>query len=141
MNIDFVNDIIIEPSAGDGSFIPYIEKLTNNTLFLDIEARSSKIIQADFLTYNFTKVIDKFLNIHVVGNPPFNLIKQFIQRAYELKSLSISFILPASFKKDSLKKRFPSCYHLIFELDLTNKNDKNFFFNNVLTSVPTVFQI
>ena len=51
---------------------------------------------------------------------------------------SISFILPKSFKKDSLKKSFPLNFHLIYEGDLP---DKSFLVDGVEYDVPCVFQI
>lgn len=142
LKIDFLRDLLIEPSAGNGSFLNYIKnKNSSNTLFLDVEPKLPGIIEADFLTYESKNKLN-FKDVHVLGNPPFKLVKKFIKRSDEFwGAASISFILPASFKKESLKKFFPLCYHLIFELDLTNQKDKNFIFNNVLTHVPTVFQI
>jgi hypothetical protein len=37
VNIDRKNDLIIEPSAGDGAFIPSSKKLCNSTIFIDIK--------------------------------------------------------------------------------------------------------
>ena len=51
---------------------------------------------------------------------------------------SISFILPKSFKKDSLKKAFPLNYHLLFEIDLP---DKSFLVDEIEHNVPCIFQI
>jgi hypothetical protein len=50
----------------------------------------------------------------------------------------VSFILPKSFKKDSLKKTFPLDFHLIFEVDLP---DKSFLVDGVEHNVPCIFQI
>jgi hypothetical protein len=47
--IDFQpNDLIIEPSAGNGSFIDSIKTLTNNWIFYDIQPEHKDIIQQDF---------------------------------------------------------------------------------------------
>ena len=51
---------------------------------------------------------------------------------------SISFILPKSFKKDSLKKHFPLKFHLIYEEDLPNNS---FNVNGEIYDVPCVMQI
>lgn len=51
---------------------------------------------------------------------------------------SISFILPRSFKKDSLKNKIPLNFHLLYQVNLP----KNIFFvGNKLSKVPCVFQI
>ena len=39
------NDLIIEPSAGNGSFIKGIKSLTNNFIFFDIEPDNEEIIK------------------------------------------------------------------------------------------------
>ena len=43
------NDIIIEPSAGTGTFIPGIKTLCNNYIFYDIEPYHQDIIKQDYL--------------------------------------------------------------------------------------------
>ncbi len=43
------NDLIIEPSAGNGSFIKGIEKLSNYFKFYDIEPEHEKITKQDYL--------------------------------------------------------------------------------------------
>ena len=133
------NDIVIEPSAGDGAFIEGIKELSNNYMFYDIEPEHEEIIRQDFLNLNINNL--KQENIHIVGNPPFGRQStsaiQFIKKCCEFAS-SISFILPKSFKKDSMQKYFPLNYHLIFEMDLQSDS---FLVNNEETDVPCVFQI
>jgi hypothetical protein len=48
-------DIIIEPSAGDGAFIPSIKKLTNHCKFYDLEPEHNDIIQQDFLDFEYNQ--------------------------------------------------------------------------------------
>jgi predicted RNA methylase len=86
--------------------------------------------------------IDKLgQNIHIIGNPPFgrqsSLAIKFIKKSCEFCN-SISFILPKSFKKDSLKKTFPLNFHLIIERDLP---DNSFLVNGIEYNVPCIFQI
>ena len=82
-----------------------------------------------------------FGKIHVIGNPPFgrqsSLAIKFIKKSCEFCN-SVSFILPKSFKKDSLKKTFPLKFHLIFEVDLP---DKSFLVDGIEHNVPCIFQI
>ncbi len=131
------NDLIIEPSAGNGSFISGIKTLSNNYIFYDIEPHNKEIIKCDFLEYTYEK--DK--NIHIIGNPPFgrqaSLAIKFIKKSCSFAK-TISFILPKSFKKDSMKKHFTLNYHLIYEIDLP---EKSFLVNNIEYDVPCVFQI
>ena len=66
VNINYDSDTIIEPSAGNGSFIRNIKKLAKNTVFIDIEPENSQITKADFLKYSPVKSESR---IHVIGNP------------------------------------------------------------------------
>ena len=59
-------DLVIEPSAGNGSFIKYIKKLSNNYSFYDIKPEHKNIVKKNFLK------IKRFpINPHIIGNPPF----------------------------------------------------------------------
>ena len=134
------NDLIIEPSAGNGSFIKGIKILTNNWRFYDLEPDNDEIIKQDYLLYDY--INDKSISkIHVIGNPPFgrqsSLAIKFIKKSCQFCD-SVSFILPKSFKKDSLKKTFPLNFHLIFEMDLP---DKSFLVDGEEHDVPCIFQI
>lgn len=135
------NDLIIEPSAGNGSFINGIKSLTNNYIFYDLEPENNEIIKQDYLLYDYDYIQKKYDKIHIIGNPPFgrqsSLAIKFIKKSCEFCN-SISFILPKSFKKDSLKKSFPLNFHLIFESDLPNNS---FIVDDVKHDVPCVFQI
>ena len=135
------DDLIIEPSAGNGSFITGIKSLTNNFRFYDLEPDNTEIIKQDYLLYDYGIIKNAFSKIHIIGNPPFgrqsSLAIKFIKKSCEFCD-SVSFILPKSFKKDSLKKTFPLNFHLIFEIDLP---DKSFLVDGVEHNVPCIFQI
>lgn len=135
------NDLIIEPSAGNGSFIENIKTLSDNYKFYDLEPENDQIIKQDFLNYNYEQIKQEYKKIHIIGNPPFgrqsSLAIKFIKKCCEF-SKSISFILPKSFKKDSMKKYFANNYHLIFETDL---QENSFLVNGVESNVPCIFQI
>ena len=79
--------------------------------------------------------------IHIIGNPPFgrqsSLAIKFIKNLVNIAIVCL-FILPKSFKKDSMKKHFPLEYHLIFEFDLP---ENSFIVDDKEHNVPCVFQI
>ena len=135
------DDLIIEPSAGNGSFIENIKTLSNNYQFYDLEPENNEIIKQDFLEFDYTQVKKNYKNIHIIGNPPFgrqsSLAIKFIKKCCQFSN-TISFILPKSFKKDSMKKYFSYNFHLIYEIDLL---EKSFLVNDIETDVPCVFQI
>ena len=135
------DDLLIEPSAGNGSFINELSSLSSNCLFYDIEPENSSIIKQDYLLLDTKNITTNYDKIHIVGNPPFgrqsSLAIKFIKKSCQFAN-SISFILPRSFKKSSMQKCFPLHFHLIFE---ENIQDNAFMVNNELYNVPCVFQI
>jgi len=134
-------DLIIEPSAGNGAFIPGIKAITNHYEFYDLEPENEEIIKQDYLCYDYVRVRNKYEKIHIIGNPPFgrqsSFAIKFIKKSCEFCN-SISFILPKSFKKESLRKTFPANFHLLFETDLP---DKSFLVQGIEHNVPCIFQI
>jgi len=139
LSIDPINDLIIEPSAGNGSFIPFIKNLTNNYKFYDLLPEHKEIEKQDYLTLNYNSYTNK--RIHIIGNPPFgrqaSLALKFIKYSTQFCN-SISFILPKSFKKDSMKNKLDLHFHLICEHNLPKNS---FIVNNKEHEVPCVFQI
>lgn len=136
------NDLIIEPSAGNGSFISGIKTLSNKYSFYDIKPENNdEIHKQDYLELKYSNIKIGDNKIHIIGNPPFgrqsSLAIKFIKYSC-LFCNTISFILPKSFKKDSLKKTFPLNFHLLFEIDLPNNS---FLMNGKDSDVPCVFQI
>jgi predicted RNA methylase len=135
-------DLCIEPSAGNGSFISSIKELGCHYKFYDLHPENNEIHQKDYLEFDHEKDLDDdYSKIHIIGNPPFgrqsSLAIKFIKKSCEFCH-TLSFILPRSFKKDSLKKHFPLKFHLIYEFDLPRKS---FLMNNEPYDVPCVFQI
>ncbi len=135
-----VNGLLIEPSAGDGAFYDALRP-KHKVLAYDIEPAISSIIEQDFLKLDLTECFH--LPLHFIGNPPFgrqsSLAKKFIKHICNCdKSESISFILPRSFKKNSLQRIFPLNWHLIHENDI---EENAFLVNDTEYDVPCVFQI
>ena len=135
------NDLIIEPSAGNGSFIKMIKELTKNYKFYDLIPENKEIIKQDFLILDVSKIIRSYKKVHIIGNPPFgrqsSLAIKFIKKCCEFAD-TISFILPKSFKKDSNKIKFNKFFHLVYEKDLA---ENSFSINNNDCNVPCIFQI
>ena len=132
-------DVVIEPSAGNGAFIECIKPLSSETIFYDIEPENEEIVKQDYLELKYERFLNR--NVHIIGNPPFgrqsSLASKFIKHS-ALFCNSISFVLPKSFKKDSLKKVFPLKFHLLFECDMP---ENSFLVGGGEYDVPCVFQI
>ncbi len=142
-NIDISrDDLCIEPSAGNGAFIPAIQETFAEHLFFDIEPEHQHIIRQDYLLFDPSVLCERsYRKIHVIGNPPFGRQSsraiQFIKHSCSFAD-TISFILPKSFKKDSMKKHFPLTFHLVHELELPKDA---FVVDGQPHDVPCVFQI
>ena len=135
------NDLCIEPSAGNGSFINGIKSLFDHYIFYDLEPEHTDIIEQNYLEFDSKPIENKYNKIHNVGNPPFgrqsSLAIKFIKKSASYCD-SIAFILPKSFKKNSLKKHFPLHFHLVCEYDLP---ENSFTVHGCPHNVPCVFQI
>jgi len=135
------NDLCIEPSAGNGSFIEGIKSISNNYKFYDIKPDNIEILEKDYLLLNYKEIVDGYDKVHIIGNPPFgrqsSLAIKFIKKSVEYCN-SISFILPKSFRKDSMKKYFPLNFHLLKEYQIPKMS---FMMNDKEYDVPCVFQI
>lgn len=136
-------DVVIEPSAGAGAFSSPLSSLFHRVHAFDIDPQASGILKQDFLFFPETKLFRELgsASVHVIGNPPFGrqakLARAFIRTCSSF-AVSISFILPKSFKKQSFQNTFPSCFHLVFETDLP---ENSFLIDNKPHDVPCVFQI
>lgn len=142
INIDKEHDLCIEPSAGNGAFIPAIKSITSNTLFYDLEPENEQIIKQDYLKLDINSIDKtKYKKIHIIGNPPFGRQSSLAIKFIKLSATyadTISFILPKSFKKNSMKRHFPLEFHLLHERDIA---DNAFLINGEIYNVPCVFQI
>lgn len=133
------SDIVIEPSAGNGAFISEIKSIADKVYFFDIDPDHNEITKQDFLNLNYESFIGE--SVHVIGNPPFgrqsSMAIKFIKLCCKFAT-SISFILPKSFKKESMRKHFHTSFHLIHEMDIKSYS---FLVNDIEYDVPCVFQI
>uniref|UniRef100_A0A6C0LIZ8 Methyltransferase small domain-containing protein n=1 Tax=viral metagenome TaxID=1070528 RepID=A0A6C0LIZ8_9ZZZZ len=117
---DYDNDLIIEPSAGDGAFSNILFSRYKNVLAYDIMPEHDSIEKQNFLEMKIpTSWYDR--TVHVITNPPFGKqsgkAKQFIRKCSRFAN-TISFILPNSFRKKYMQIPFPSEFHLINIKDL-----------------------
>lgn len=143
IDINYENDIIIEPSAGNGSFIPEILKMSLNCSFYDIQPEHPIVLKQDYLYLDTTNIEIPDINskIHVIGNPPFgrqsSLAIKFIKKSSEFCD-TISFILPKSLKNTITQTHLPLNFHLVHQHDL---DDNSFLLDGVEHNVEAIFQI
>lgn len=129
-------DCIIEPSAGGGAFSNKIPRV----FAFDLVPENENIQQADWLKLDKTQ-FEQYKNILVIGNPPFGnngkLAKKFLVESMKFAD-TVAFVLPKSFKKNSVKNRLPLDFVTILEIDLPVNS---FTLNDNDYSVPCVFQV
>lgn len=129
-------DCIIEPSAGGGAFS---SKIAGVRAF-DLVPENENIQEADWLILDKSQ-FGQYENILVIGNPPFGNNGK-LARAFLVESMkfadTVAFILPKSFKKNSMKNRLPLNFETVSEIDLPINS---FTLSNEDYSVPCVFQI
>lgn len=106
-------DLVIEPSAGNGSFLTQIP--TTKKLGIDISPDHKDIIKQDFLTYSPPNV-GKIL---VVGNPPFgkSLAIKFFNHASKWADV-IAFIIPRTFRRVSVHNKLNPSFHLVLDEEI-----------------------
>ena len=127
---------ILEPSAGSGCFL---DLLPPHSIGLDLDPRSIKVIQTDYLLWS---VPDAMKNCIVIGNPPFgknsSLAVKFFNKSATFAKV-IAFIVPRTFRKDSIINRLNKQFHLAYETVLP----VNSFHTPAgdIKNVPTCFQI
>ena len=131
-------DIIIEPSAGSGSFFKNLPK--NKTIGIEIDEAlckgNLKYINKSF--FDYTTSNEKC--ILVIGNPPFGtqnkLSVSFFNHAAKFAHV-IAFIVPKTWNKQSIHNRLDKNFILIKSIDL----QEDCFFGVKETSVKCCFQI
>jgi len=108
--------LVIEPSAGNGSFLTRIP--TDKKIGIDISPAHKDIIQQDFLTYEPPKDIGKII---VVGNPPFGRVSslaiKFFNHASKWADV-IAFIIPRTFRRVSVHNKLNTNFHLVFDEEI-----------------------
>lgn len=125
---------IIEPSAGDGAFFCVIP----NCIGLDLKPEHPDIEKIDFFQFNFLNLVHPIL---VIGNPPFGRQSSLAIRFFNHASLfadTIAFVVPKSFKKESVQDKLS----LNFSLTSESSFDEDIFsFQGKDYMVPCVWQV
>ena len=126
-------DLIVEPSAGSGSF----SNLIPECLAYDIAPQNDTIITQNYLELEKLPKHNKTL---IIGNPPFGtrstLAKKFIKHSIDLGASTIAFILPQTFKKYTNQTMFDNNWRLV---TVTNIPDDNFLLEEKTIYIPCSF--
>jgi hypothetical protein len=108
-------DLVVEPSAGNGSF--FLQIPTSKKIGIDLVPDHSQLQKQDFFTF----VPSVSGTILVVGNPPFGKVSslaiKFFNHAASFASV-IAFIIPRTFRRRSVQNKLHPSFHLIRDVEL-----------------------
>ncbi len=145
----FNKAFFLEPSAGAGAFYCALPDGRRHGLDKQPSACMTGVIEAmDFFDFDIQKLRAQYslapdCPIVTVGNPPFgknsSLALKFLNAAAEFSTV-VAFILPSTFRKDSMVNKVHRHFHLAAEGDIQlAKNSFEFQGNDY--DVPCVFQV
>lgn len=138
-HIDTKGAYFVEPSAGAGAFWSKLPEA--DRLGLDLDPKQEKIRQADFLKFNPQEELPTGRFVVTIGNPPFgknsSLALKFVNLAANFSDV-VAFVLPMTFKKESMRAKVARNLHLVAERNL---DPYSFEFEGADYDVPCVFQV
>ena len=114
-------DLVIEPSAGKGSFFHKIPVSIDKKIGLDIQPEHVDIIEKDFFDYEAGETTGKIL---VIGNPPFGRNSSIAVKFFNHASKwcdTIAFIIPRTFRRESIQNRLNLNFHLVLDDEIQTK--------------------
>ena len=112
-------DLIVEPSAGNGSF--FLQIPSDKKIGIDILPEDENIIKQDFLDYYPPENKEIIL---VIGNPPFGRVSSLAIKFFNHSAkwaTVIAFIIPRTFRKISVQNRLDDRFHLVYDEEIPNK--------------------
>ena len=112
-------DLIVEPSAGNGSF--FLQIPSDKKIGIDILPEDENIIKQDFLDYYPPANKGSIL---VIGNPPFGRVSSLAIKFFNHSAkwaTVIAFIIPRTFRKVSIQNRLDDRFHLVYDEEIPNK--------------------
>ena len=112
-------DLIVEPSAGNGSF--FLQIPSDKKIGIDILPEDENIIKQDFLDYYPPENKEIIL---VIGNPPFGRVSSLAIKFFNHSAkwaTVIAFIIPRTFRKVSIQNRLDDRFHLVYDEEIPNK--------------------
>lgn len=111
-------DLIVEPSAGNGSFSCPLIAGPVPSVAMDIVPEAAGIEERDFFTYVPPSDKKKIL---VIGNPPFGRVSSLAIKFFNHAAswaTAIAFIVPRTFRRISVQNRLSLNFALIHDEDI-----------------------
>lgn len=111
-------DILLEPSAGTGSFFNLLDREKREGI--DLDPKHIEVKKMNFFDY---MPVPKKKYV-VIGNPPFGKVSSlavlFFNKAAEFADI-IAFIIPRTFKRVSIQNKLNPYFELVSSEDLPTK--------------------
>ena len=111
-------DILMEPSAGTGSFFNLLPQ--DKRIGIDLEPKCDGVGEGNFLDFE----ANRELTYLIVGNPPFGKVCSLAVKFFNKAALfanAIAFIVPRTFKRASIWNKLDKHFHLVKNFDLSLK--------------------
>ncbi len=122
----------VEPTAGAGAFLNVLPNIKG----YDLKPERDDVVGMNVFDNKFKKTDV------IVGNPPFgmnaSLAHSIFNHIASFKVKAICFVVPKTFKKESMHNKLDLNYHITFEQDVINNA---FTVDGKDKHVPCVFQI
>ena len=117
------NDLIIEPSAGNGSFIKCIKEISNNYKFYDLQPENNEINKQDFLILDTKKYIS-FTEHIISSNKKINVFSDFTAKKRWIEHTDITLQEKITEEKKNILKKLEEKKLLLEKKELTNRLSK-----------------
>jgi len=134
------NAMLVEPSAGNGSFLRAAQEAGRKIAGFDILPEGAGIVELDFLNQDIREHLD-IKDVAFLGNPPFGkkgaTAIAFINKCLDLSG-TVGFILPIQFRKWSAQSKIQKGASLIMDADLP---DDSFTIEGKPYSIRSSFQV
>ncbi len=139
----FEGKTFLEPSAGDMAISTPFKNLRLPVVEADLDPKHPHIIKQDFLTSTPSILgLPSQQNTVVVGNPPFgwasSLAVKFFNHSATMAD-TVAFIIPKTFRKESIKNKLDLTMELILDEDLPM--EKAFLLEGEEYFVPCCLQV
>lgn len=131
--------LFIEPSAGTGAFLRPLQQLSRQVWAIDADPKFPGIHRGDFLKSILQAGAER--PVVTIGNPPFGKNASLAVRFFNHAALicgEIAFIVPRTFRKESLQRRLDRKFHLVVDRDVPRNA---FIFEGHAHDVPCAWQI
>lgn len=131
-------DLILEPSAGSGSFFKKIKH--KNKIGIDLEPEYKGVKKQDFFKFKMSK---KYKKVLIIGNPPFgvnhSLSSKFLKNSFNFENVkTVGFVLPDVYNKHTRQKIIPNNWRIRKIVKLPKNS---FEFNGETAHIPCSFFI